>query len=124
MLGSRSGAKIREASDRVLVDGLERVEEANRLVIGQRDRSLIRKNLSCPVGCGSPEEVAQRLADRGGGRLVDGPLLVGESKFNSLSTHARSVRTPYGITTRRRPNALTPVVMPRKQWVALLGASS
>jgi hypothetical protein len=42
MLGSRSGAKIREASDRVLVDGLERVEEANRLVIGQRDRSLIR----------------------------------------------------------------------------------
>jgi hypothetical protein len=41
-----------------------------------------------------------------------------------LSTHARSVRTPYGITTRRRPNALTPVVMPRKQWVALLGASS
>ena len=75
---SSPGAKIREASDGVIVGGVECVEEADRLVFGERDRSLIGEHVGCPVGCGSPEEVAQRLADRGGGRLVDGPLLVRE----------------------------------------------
>jgi hypothetical protein len=79
----------------VVVDGLERVEEADRLVLGERDLSLIGEH----VCCSAPEEVAQRLADRDGGRLVDGPLLVSESKFKSLSTHAHSVWTPYGITS-------------------------
>ena len=103
-MGSRPGAKIREASDGVIVDGLERVEEADRLVFGERDLSLIGEHVSCPVGCGSPEEVAERFADRGGGSLVDGPLLVGESKFKSLSTHSPSVRTPYG-TDKSQPAA-------------------
>jgi hypothetical protein len=62
-VGSLPRAKIREASDGVIVGGLERVEEADRLVLGERDPSLIGEHVSCPVGCGSPEEVAQRLAD-------------------------------------------------------------
>jgi hypothetical protein len=77
--------------------GLERLEEAGRLILGERNPSLVGEHVSCPVGRGSAEEVAQRFADRGGGRLVDGPLLLGESKFKSLSTHAHGVRTPYGI---------------------------
>jgi hypothetical protein len=96
-VGSRPGAKIREASDGVIVDGVERVEEADRLVLGERDLSPIGEHVSCAAGSGSPEEVAQRFADGDGGSLVDGPFLVGESKFKSLSTHGFSVRTPYGI---------------------------
>ena len=76
---SRPGAEIREAGDGVIVDGLERVEEADRLVLGERDGSLVGEDVGCPVGCGSAEEVAQRLADGGCRRLVDGPLFVGES---------------------------------------------
>jgi len=86
----------------VIVDGLERVEEADRLVLGERDPALIGEHVSCPVGRGPSEEVAQRLAYRSGGRLVDGPLLVGEPKFKSLGTHPiTSVRTPYGIARQR-----------------------
>ena len=63
----------------MIVDVLERVEEADRLVLGERDGSCVGEDVGCPVGCGSAEEVAQRLADRGCRRLVDGPLFVGES---------------------------------------------
>ena len=63
----------------MVVDGLERVEEADRFVLGERDGSLVGEDVGGPVGCGSAEEVAQRFADRGCRCLVGRPLFVGES---------------------------------------------
>ena len=68
-----------EARDALIVDGLECVEEEDRLVLGERDAALVGEYVGCSVGGRSPEEVAQRLADRGGGGLVDRPLLVCEA---------------------------------------------
>jgi hypothetical protein len=58
-VGSRPGAKIREAGDGVTVDGLERVEEADRFLGGERDPLAVGEHVSRTVGCGSPEEAAQ-----------------------------------------------------------------
>ena len=55
----------------MLVNRFKGVEEADRFLLGEHDPALIGKYVSRPVGGRSAEEVAQRLADRGCGGLVD-----------------------------------------------------
>jgi hypothetical protein len=86
-VSSRLRAKLGEARDGVIVDGLERIKEACCLLLGERDPALIGKDVSCATGSGAPEEVAQRFADCGGGGLVGRSLFVGESQFKSLGPH-------------------------------------
>jgi hypothetical protein len=73
----------------IVVDRVQCVEEHDRLLLGERDPLLVGEDLGRSVGRCSPEEVAQRFADRRGGGLVDRAFLVGESKFESLSTHRK-----------------------------------
>ena len=73
----------------MIVNRLKRVEEADRVLLGERDPALVGKHVRRPTGGGSPEEVAQRFPDRGGRRLVDRSLLIGQQKFKSLSAHDR-----------------------------------